>query len=105
MAKRRKYEDWETVDSKIRNVLRRLWMWSKERTYVLKANDRRCAECGRKNSKAKGKECKVEVHHINGINWKKIFQVLREELFVSPDKLIPLCVECHDKKHAKEEKK
>jgi len=102
MAKRRKYKTWQTVDSEIRNVLRRLWLKSRERAAALKRDKYTCQSCGRKQSKAKGKEFKVQVHHKDcSINWGKIIKYLRKELICNPDKLVTLCPECHKKLHGK----
>lgn len=85
-----------TPKSQIKNVLRKLWMWSRERREAIKQQGNTCQRCKRKGSKKKGEEIKIDVHHKTGdINWRRIEQVLYEELLVSPDKLECLCVECH----------
>lgn len=103
--KRRKYESYETSNSKIKSCLQRLFMWSKERTTAAKEQDRTCNVCGKKKSQAKGKEVKVEAHHIRETNWNRIYDVIREELLVNPKRLQILCVDCHAKVHGKERKK
>lgn len=61
-----------------------------------------CQKCNRKQSKAKGMEFKVEVHHKHGIlNWEELRRVVREFLLCDPKDLETLCPECH--KHEKEE--
>lgn len=87
-----------TINSKITSILRKLWMWSPERREALKQHNYSCKKCGIKQSKKKGQEVKVEVDHINGINWQKIIAVIREELLVNPSKLQVLCKECHKEK-------
>ena len=86
-------------------MLRRLWMWSKERKAGEDKTGKCCAYCGKKKSKAKGRECRIDVHHINGINWTKILTAVREELLCDPTKLTPLCVECHLGEHGKKSAK
>lgn len=89
-----------TPSSKIRAALRMLWMRSRERAACLKAHGNRCAECGVKASVAKGREVKLEVHHIHGVsNWDQLFSAIREHLLVDPSKMKPLCKSCHSKEH------
>ena len=104
-TKRSKYLYWQTRNSKISQALRQLWLRSKERSEALKRAKYCCEECGVKQSKAKGKEVKVEVHHKDlpeGINWSEICAVIRKALLPSPDRLQVLCEFCHHKKHKKE---
>lgn len=86
----------ETTSSQIRSVLRQLWLRSRERAATLKRDEYTCQKCHCKQSKAKGKEFSVCVHHINGIQWDNIIKYIREELLQSPNDLITLCDKCHD---------
>jgi 5-methylcytosine-specific restriction endonuclease McrA len=105
MAKRKKYKEWQTVDSRIRAALRQLWLRSKERATALRRDKYTCQSCGRKQSKAKGKEFKVEVHHKSGgITWDKLITFIRKELLCNPDNLEVMCHDCHMKQHGKEKK-
>jgi predicted HNH restriction endonuclease len=89
-----------TPSSQIRTAMRRLWLRSRERAAALKATGYCCAECGKKQSRAKGRECSLEVHHIYGVtNWAEIEAAIRRYLLVSPDELVPLCKACHQAKH------
>jgi len=89
-----------TPASQIRTALRRLWLRSRERAAALKATGYCCAECGKKQSRANGRECVIEVHHRSGItNWAEIEAAIRRYLLVSPDELVPLCKSCHESKH------
>ena len=89
-----------TPSSQIRTAMRRLWLRSRERAAALKATGYCCAECGRKQSKAQGRECSLEVHHVSGIpTWAEIEAAIRRYLLVAPDELVPLCPECHAKHH------
>jgi 5-methylcytosine-specific restriction endonuclease McrA len=57
-----------------------------------------CQRCGRKKSKAKGKEFDVEVHHKDGVlNWDMLINLVYDFLLCSPEHLETLCPECHDK--------
>jgi hypothetical protein len=85
----------ETARYRIKSVLQRLWMWSPERRNRLKFDNYQCVQCKAKQSKAKGKEVSLNVHHIKETDWKRIQDVIYEELFVSLDKLECLCKDCH----------
>ena len=85
----------QTSDAQIRSHIRQLWLRSKERAEALKRANYSCNKCGVKQSKAQGREQKVEVHHLqeNGINWERVINVIREELL--NDNLEVLCPDCH----------
>jgi hypothetical protein len=89
-----------TPVSVIKNYCRNLFMRSRERASAIKRTTNTCERCGRKGSVAKGREVKIRVHHVNGIKWDRIIQVLREELLQGPYEV--LCKECHDLHHTKE---
>ena len=89
-----------TPRSRVKNVLRLLWLRSRERAAAIKIWDYRCAECGVKQSVAKGKEVRLQVHHVDGIDWDGIVDLVIARLLPSPEKLLPLCDACHEKKHA-----
>lgn len=75
-----------TPNTQIRNAIRQLFLRSRERARCLKGAV--CSGCGNEENN--------QAHHINGINWERIFAVIREEILT--DNLAPLCKECHDKK-------
>ena len=90
----------KTPRSQIYGALRQLWMRSRERAECMKINKYTCERCGIKQSKKKGMEVKVNVHHRKGVtNWQKIIDMLREELLCNPELLEVLCVDCHKKEH------
>lgn len=90
----------QTPKSQIVHALRAMWLRSKERTEALKQSKYSCQRCGVKQSKAKGKEQKVQVHHKQGIgNWDTIVKFLRNELLVEHEFLEVLCPECHKEEH------
>ncbi len=90
----------ETKKTHIVRMLRMLWLRSVERAEAMKRAKYCCERCGVKQSKAKGKEQKVEVHHKGGVgNWDRIIAVIREELLCPPEKLEVLCPDCHDTEH------
>ena len=85
-----------TPKSRIRASLRQLWLRSRERANALKRDGYTCQKCGRKQSKAKGKEFKVEVHHKVGIaNWDKIIESVYKYLLCDVEHLETLCKTCH----------
>lgn len=93
-----------TPDSQIKNCLRKLWLWSRERNSAVRSVGNTCCKCGRKGSQAKGKEVTIEVHHINGIDWSGLCSLIRDRLLQTPDKLVCMCKECHAKEHEIERK-
>ena len=95
-----------TPRSRIKAAIRQLWLRSRERAATLKRDGYCCQSCGVKQSKAKGKEQKVEVHHIEGIDvWSEVVDLIAELILCieNVDKLITLCPDCHKEEHKKEE--
>jgi predicted HNH restriction endonuclease len=92
-----------TPRSRIRAALRQLFLRSRERAACLKAAGNRCAECGKKASKARGREVKVQVHHCKGVmrGWESLIDSIYDELLCSPDLMVVLCKECHKMEHSK----
>ena len=87
-----------TPRSRVKNALRMVWMRSRERNAALKREQHTCQECHRKASMAKGKEFKVYVHHIKGIDWNGITDLIFERVLQTPADYEVLCEECHGKK-------
>ena len=88
-----------TTNSQIRAALRRLFLRSRERASALKRDNYTCQDCGAKQSRAKGKEVYVQVHHKEGIlNWGELFKAVRKHLLCDPSELETVCKECHTKK-------
>jgi hypothetical protein len=86
-----------TTRSQIRSALRRLFLRSRERAACIKAAQYTCAKCGAKQSRAKGREVFVEVHHKAGVlNWNQLIDLMYMELLCEPEKMECLCVGCHD---------
>jgi 5-methylcytosine-specific restriction endonuclease McrA len=87
-----------THKSRIRGMLRQMFLRSVERSEALKRDKYTCQKCGVKQSKAKGKEQKVEVHHKSGIDiWEEVIYMIYDELLCDIDNLETLCHECHKK--------
>ena len=84
-----------TPRSQVRSALRQLWLRSRERQAALKRDHYACQDCGAKQSKAKGRVVKVEVDHLEGIEWNRILDYIYRHLLVSPKKLETVCVLCH----------
>jgi len=93
-----------TPRSRIRSALRQVFLRSRERAAALKRESNTCQCCHKKASKAKGREQKVEVHHMSGhiTNWDKIITMVYEELLCHPDYLEVLCKKCHLEQHENE---
>ena len=83
-------------------MLRQLWLRSRERAAALKRDNYTCQVCHKKQTMAKGKEFKVQVHHIHGIDWNGVVDIIKERILQQPDNLVTMCKECHDKEHKKE---
>ncbi len=87
-----------TPRSQVRSALRRLWLRSRERAEALKRDHYTCQDCGKKQSRAKGREFSVEVHHLDGhVDWEKIIDYVRRHLLVEVKALETLCKDCHEK--------
>lgn len=86
-----------TPRSKVKNALRKLWLYSRERRKVIKDHDNRCVRCGVKGSVAKGREVKIEVHHEPPIDWDGILDLIYDRILNPPQ--IPLCKQCHAEEH------
>ena len=91
-----------TPRSKVRQALRQVWLRSRERLAALQRESYKCQECHRKQSKAKGREFSIEVHHVKGeIDWEKVIDLVFQEILVSPDFLKVVCPGCHGKEDLK----
>jgi len=88
-----------STNTAIKAALHRLFLRSRERALRLKMDGYRCQVCNAKQSKAKGKEVTVNVHHMFGVRWKEMIEYIRQELLVTPDKLVTLCKQCHLDEH------
>lgn len=92
-----------TPNSIIYHALRLLFLRSRERAAALRRDDYTCQICGKRQTKKKGQEIYVEVHHINKIcNWDEIYSVIRKNLLCDHSELITHCKECHKKKTREE---
>ena len=86
----------KTPRSKVRDALRRLWLRSRERAFACKRDQYTCQCCGKKQSKARGKEVAIEVHHRHGIHgWEQVIDSVYDFLLTDPDGLEVLCKDCH----------
>jgi len=93
MGKRLPY----TPRSRVRAALRKLFLRSRERAKCLKDAKYSCAYCGVKQSKAEGREVKVEVHHLNPIVWERMIDMVYETLLCDAKEMQCLCKACHKK--------
>jgi len=100
----------KTTKAKIKSHLRLLWLRSTERSQAMQLAGYCCQRCGVKQSKAKGREQKVEVHHKLGVcNWDLIAECIMDQLLCPVTELEVLCPNCHkeetDKQRENEWKK
>ncbi len=89
-----------TPRSRIRATIRQLWLRSRERAKALKDSEYKCTCCGVKQSMAKGRVVKLEVHHRPKIDWSGLIDLIVERILEVPQ--FPLCKECHKAEHEKE---
>ena len=95
MGKRSLY----STNTFIKAALHRMWLRSRERALRLKMDGYCCQKCGVKQSKRKGSEVAVNVHHLDGVRWKEMIEYIRMELLVGPDQTETLCKSCHKSEH------
>ena len=84
-----------TPRGRVKSALRQLWLRSRERAKALKDAGYKCTECNVKQSMAKGREVRLEVHHVTEIDWKELIDLVYERLLSVPQ--VPLCKDCHKK--------
>jgi len=89
-----------TPRSRVKAALRQLWLRSRERAKALKDADYRCTECDVKQSMAKGRVVKLEVHHLTEIQWQELIDMVFDRLLNVPQ--VPLCKPCHKIETAKQ---
>ena len=95
-----KKNELKTPRSRVRSALRQLFLRSRERQYSIKRDSYTCQKCSIKQTKAKGREVSVCVHHKDGIdNWEAAIDAVYEYILCHPDGLEVLCVSCHKKEH------
>ena len=88
----------QTPRSQVRSALRRLFLRSRERQAALRRDSYSCVDCGIKQSKAKGREVSVEVHHLEPIQWEHLIDLVYEHLLCNESGMETLCKECHSKR-------
>jgi len=88
-----------TPRSRVTAALRQVWLRSRERAAAIKRENGCCQICGTKQSAAKGREVKLEIHHNNGVQWQQIIDKVYRELLCSPEYLTVLCSTCHKQTH------
>ena len=88
----------KTPRARIKGMLRQIFLRSGERAAAMKKTGYCCEKCGIKQSKKKGQEVKLNVHHKQGISvWNEIIDLIYKHLLEC--ELEVLCVECHHKEH------
>jgi predicted HNH restriction endonuclease len=85
----------------VKSAIRRLWLQSRERAKVLREHKYCCEKCSIKQSRAKGREVYIEVHHDPEIDWDGVVDLIFERVLNPPQ--YPLCKNCHRKIHNVEE--
>lgn len=73
-----------------------MFVKSRERAAAMKRDNYSCQKCGVKQSKAKGREQKIDVHHLKGIYvWDSIIQQIQDHILCDAKDLQCLCPACH----------
>jgi 5-methylcytosine-specific restriction endonuclease McrA len=91
-----------TPRSRVKNAIRQLSLRSREAGYARKVQKNTCQRCGVKGTSAKGREVKTQMHHVKGIDWEGVVDLIFERVLQRPDDYECLCKDCHDKETAKE---
>jgi len=85
-----------TPRTRIKGMLRQIFLKSVERSTALKRDNYSCCDCGVKQSVKKGHEVKVQVHHKKGIVWDMLIDEIYNRLLCDADELETLCIDCHN---------
>ena len=93
-----------TPRSRVKAAIRQVWLRSRERAAAIKRESNTCEHCRTKGSVAKGREVRIEVHHLDGIQWEQIIDYIYRHVLVDPAHLEVLCKECHHKVGAENQK-
>ena len=89
----------KTPRSRIKGMLRQIFLRSNERRAALKRDNYTCCDCGAKQSVKKGFEVKVHVHHKQGIKiWDELINLIYKHLLCDIEQLETLCIDCHNKR-------
>lgn len=102
MAAKRKPLTHTTLGLVTGGIRRQVWAKSPERYAALKRTGYTCERCGAKQSKAKGREVSVVVHHKKGIPskvWALLYRIVTKYIIGDPNDLEVLCKPCHRKEH------
>jgi len=89
-----------TPRSRVKGMLRQIFLRSSERAAALKRDHYTCCDCGVKQSKKRDHVVKVVVHHKNTIDqhWQEIIDLIFKYILCDPSELQTLCIPCHDKR-------
>ena len=88
----------KTPKSKIKSLLQRLFLWSRERGYVVKTGTALCQNCG----SDQGRKKDMHVHHVKPTDWQRIYDIIYQELLVPPEEMVLICKNCHSELHKRE---
>ncbi len=89
-----------TPRAHVKRAVRLIWLRSRERGAALRRDDYTCQGCHKRQTKAKGHEFSVEVHHCSGIDWERVIDYIIRNVLQTPEHLVTLCKECHDEEEA-----
>lgn len=92
-----------TPRSKVKSVLGKVFLYSRERRAAIKRAAGKCERCGDPIDERGIKGTKPEVHHLDGLSWGAILDVIFERLLCDVSRLLVLCRRCHLETHADDE--
>lgn len=92
-----------TPRSRIKNAIRMVWLRSRERAAAIKREKNTCQRCGAKGSVKKSHEVAIQVHHIDGIDWDGVVDLVIARVLPSPERLEVICKNCHANEHNNKE--
>lgn len=87
--------------ARIVSALRILWLHSPERRAAIKRSGMKCECCEKRLFRTRKEGDVPEVHHVDGVSWTMIIELIIDQLLVPADRLLVLCKSCH---HAADKK-
>lgn len=94
-----------TPRSLVKASLGRIFLFSRERRAAIKRAAGKCERCGDPVDVRGIKGPRPEVHHLDGLSWGAILDVVFDRLLCDVSRLLVVCKKCHDEAHAKDENK
>lgn len=91
-----------TPRSRVKSVLGRVFLYSRERAAAVKRAAGHCERCGRPIDARGITGDRPEVHHLDGLSWGTILDVIFDRLLCDVSRLLVVCKRCHLEAHGSE---